>query len=322
MARDGRDENENETSRDAGDDETMFFSESKQEQGSPAPGGKNDADMADELESARMYIDLLQRQLLTAQEAARKAAQAPAMLQSLERERDKYRATVLSLAYQNKILQSDLAQTRKTTSSKEERFYDAKLQIADLREALATKEQEVEELKAARDYMPVSDSDLLAAYQRMREVFENLRSTLTCSLCYDLFKPGDVLTLECGHTMCQGCLSEWNTRHIRLYNLNTTPDCPECRAPGKHFVKVYLLEEVVRTVDRLERLEAEHEALRQAERKLAHEQAQMSQPEQVMDIEDPPAAGSDEDSEIVTLLLERKRNRYASVKPEDNGSSA
>ena len=106
----------------------------------------------------------------------------------------------------------------------------------------------------------------------MREVFENLRSTLTCSLCYDLYKPGDVLTLECGHTMCQNCLSEWNTRHIRLYNLNTTPDCPECRAPGRHFVKVgddsafkvstsadrlgqvYLLEEVVRTIDRLERL--------------------------------------------------------------------
>jgi hypothetical protein len=47
-------------------------------------------------------------------------------------------------------------------------------------------------------------------------------------------------------------------------------------------------------------IEAEHEALRQAERKLAHEQAQMSQPEQVMEVEDPPAAGSDEDSEIVT----------------------
>lgn len=90
MARDGRDENE--TRRNAGDDETMFFSESTKEQGSPAPCGKDDADMADELESARMYIDLLQRQLLTAQDTARKAAQAPAMLQSLERERNKYRA--------------------------------------------------------------------------------------------------------------------------------------------------------------------------------------------------------------------------------------
>lgn len=93
MAR-GETEPKTETSRDAGDDETMFFSESKASR--PGPGGdKHDdshADMADKLESARMYIDLLQRQLLTAQEAARKAAQAPAMLQSLERERDKYRA--------------------------------------------------------------------------------------------------------------------------------------------------------------------------------------------------------------------------------------
>ena len=87
-------------------------------------------------------------------------------------------------------------------------------------------------------------------------------------------------------------------------------------------MQVYLLEEVVRTVDRLERLgesfhtvatniakrclaftEAEHEALRQADRKMAHEQAQMSQPEQVMEVEDPPPAGSDEDSEIVTYVL-------------------
>ena len=42
-----------------------------------------------------------------------------------------------------------------------------------------------------------------------------------------------------------------------MYNLTTTPECPECRLPGKHYVKVYLLEEVVRTVNRLDRLEAQ-----------------------------------------------------------------
>lgn len=105
----------------------------------------------------------------------------------------------------------------------------------------------------------------------MRDVFENLRSTLSCSLCYEIFKPGDVTTLECGHTMCRQCLQQWNDSHIRLYNLATTPDCPECRQPGRHYVKVFLLEEVVRTVDRLERLEAEAEAMKQADRKAALE---------------------------------------------------
>lgn len=137
----------------------------------------------------------------------------------------------------------------------------------------------------------------------MREVFESLRSTLSCSLCYEIFKPGDVLTLECGHTMCNTCLSEWNVRHIRLYNLNTTPDCPECRAPGRHFVKVYMLEEAVRTVDRLAVrgkcashiplgladvgiVEAEREALRQAERKLATEAETAQKQDQPMHIEE------------------------------------
>lgn len=80
--------------------------------------------------------------------------------------------------------------------------------------------------------------------------------------------------------MCRQCLQQWNDSHIRLYNLATTPDCPECRQPGRHYVKVckqklfvnandaehiadlisllllqvFMLEEVVRTVDRLERL--------------------------------------------------------------------
>lgn len=115
------------------------------------------------------------------------------------------------------------------------------------------------------------DKDLHEAYLRMRDVFENLRSTLSCSLCYELFKPGDVTTLECGHTMCRHCLKQWNDSHVRLYNLATTPDCPECRQPGKHYVKVYLLEEVVRVVDRLERLEADAEAMKQADRKAALE---------------------------------------------------
>lgn len=39
---------------------------------------------------------------------------------------------------------------------------------------------------------------------------------------------------------------------------------------------MYVLEEVVRTVDRLDRLEAEHEAMKQAERKVELEAQQMA----------------------------------------------
>lgn len=43
-------------------------------------------------------------------------------------------------------------------SGKEERYVDAQLQIADLKEALLLKEKEIEELQAAREYMPTSVS--------------------------------------------------------------------------------------------------------------------------------------------------------------------
>lgn len=106
-------------------DEPMFFAESRR---AKADSG-NVTDMADELESAKMYIDLLQKQLKKAQETARNADQA--VIRNLEVERDRYRSarcygnflkfvnahtpsqTVLSLAYQNKLLQADLSKTRK-----------------------------------------------------------------------------------------------------------------------------------------------------------------------------------------------------------------
>lgn len=147
----------------------------------------------------------------------------------------------------------------------------------------------------------------------MRNVFENLRSTLSCSLCYELFKPGDVTTLECGHTMCRQCLQQWNDSHIRLYNLATTPDCPECRQPGRHYVKVFLLEEVVRTVDRLERLEAEAEAMKQAERKAALEaERASSQPaaevEDTMKVSGDLAEDTDEEAAEVSANLLGRAN--------------
>lgn len=116
--------------------------------------------------------------------------------------------------------------------------------MQDLKEALRIKEMEIEELKEARGHLPTDvsgrmhnvqirnvpsrgyagaavcspltcslllhltqDADLLEGYKRMREVFDNLRSTLSCSLCYESFKPNDVLTLECGHTMCREYVS-------------------------------------------------------------------------------------------------------------------
>ncbi|KAK9895745.1 hypothetical protein P389DRAFT_210619 [Cystobasidium minutum MCA 4210] len=258
-----------------------------------------------ELETLYASLESCKKQLMQARQNERRNAGLANSLASMERERDRYRSTVLSLAYQNKVLNDELTRSRKGLSGREEKYVDARLQIQDLKEALALKEREVEELQAARDYVPTSDKDLLDAYYRMREVFDNLRSTLSCSLCYELFKPNDATTLECGHTMCRHCLQQWNDSHIRLYNLATTPDCPECRQPGRHYVKVFLLEEVVRTVDRLERLEAEAEAMKQAERKAAleAERASKASAEPETAHEDEAAGDTDDESAEVSATL-------------------
>lgn len=270
----------------------------------------------DEVENYRLYIDLLQRQLQKAKETVKTQSIELSKIGSLERERDRYRATVLSLAHQNKLLQQELNQSRRGLSGKEERYVDARLQVQDLREALRIKEMEVEELKEARDHLPTSDAELLAGYQRMREVFDNLRSTLSCSLCYEVFKPNDVLSLECGHSMCRECLKKWSDTHVRLYNLATTPDCPECRVPGRHYVKVYLLEEVVRTVDRLDRLEAAHET--------ALNEARKSQLNGRQGASESPREHEEEPNLVSTppppAVLERERARYR-VQPTSPESS-
>lgn len=77
----------------------------------PAPSGEGS--LHEELQNARMHIEILQRQLHQALEAHRASSAELARLHTMERDRDKYRATVLSLAFQNKVLNDELSKTRK-----------------------------------------------------------------------------------------------------------------------------------------------------------------------------------------------------------------
>lgn len=155
-----------------------------------------------ELEALYASLESCKKELAQARQNERRNAALASNLASMERERDRYRAvsllfeiysmwmrllinggvcstqTVLSLAYQNKVLNDELTRSRKVgysilfkrsydllltyslqgLSGREEKYVDARLQIQDLKEALALKEREVEELQAARDYVPTSVS--------------------------------------------------------------------------------------------------------------------------------------------------------------------
>lgn len=83
---------------------------------SKAPAASEQGSAYEELQNARMHIEILQRQLHQALEAHRASSAEIARLHTIERDRDKYRATVLSLAFQNKVLNDELSKTRKVST--------------------------------------------------------------------------------------------------------------------------------------------------------------------------------------------------------------
>ena len=61
--------------------------------------------------------------------------------------------------------------------------------------------------------------------EQVREKFENAAQ---CPICFEL-RPGDMLTLvECGHTLCKQCRSEWAQKSAELSG-GCQMECPTCR---------------------------------------------------------------------------------------------
>ncbi|GAA6048061.1 hypothetical protein JCM3770_000172 [Rhodotorula araucariae] len=127
--------------------------------------------------------------------------------------------------------------------------------------ALQLKEAELAALRLEMVEHPVSESDLKHRYDQLVEIFENIKETLSCAVCYEPYGRDQAVSLMCGHTFCKSCYKSWEERHMEAFKLSPVagqylgPECPECRlADGRRGrIRVWSLEEVVRLVDRATR---------------------------------------------------------------------
>lgn len=100
---------------------------------------------------------------------------------------------------------------------------------------LQRKEAELVALRAEQAEQPISANDLAHRFEQLSDLFTQLQDTLTCPVCYEPFGRGQAVSLQCGHTFCQTCYTEWEQRHVEAFKnsprqgVYTGPECPECR---------------------------------------------------------------------------------------------
>ncbi|GAA5850748.1 hypothetical protein JCM9279_003908 [Rhodotorula babjevae] len=127
--------------------------------------------------------------------------------------------------------------------------------------ALQLKEAELVALRAEMEEQPVCEGDLLHRYEQLAEIFNLVKDTLSCAVCYEPYAKDEATSLLCGHTFCRACYTSWEQRSIEAFKLSPAagqyhgPECPECRTADarRGRVRIWSLEEVVRLVDRAQR---------------------------------------------------------------------
>ncbi|GAA5892263.1 hypothetical protein JCM8208_001496 [Rhodotorula glutinis] len=127
--------------------------------------------------------------------------------------------------------------------------------------ALQLKEAELAALRVEMEEHPVCEGDLVHRYEQLVEIFDLVKDTLSCAVCYEPYQKDQATSLLCGHTFCRACYTSWEQRSIEAFKLSPAngqylgPECPECRTADvrRGRVRIWSLEEVVRLVDRAQR---------------------------------------------------------------------
>ncbi|KAF8583899.1 hypothetical protein K439DRAFT_1188989 [Ramaria rubella] len=79
---------------------------------------------------------------------------------------------------------------------------------------------------------------------------EELEDHILCEICQDrLWQPYTLV--ECGHTQCQSCLTDWFNTALTANPNHPRYECPKCRTRVRHKpIDNFMLKEVVRAISR------------------------------------------------------------------------
>ncbi|SCZ96003.1 BZ3500_MvSof-1268-A1-R1_Chr8-1g09939 [Microbotryum saponariae] len=186
-------------------------------------------------------------------------------IQKLAHELDQANQHAHHLALQNRAaqhrireLQDLLAIQQRLTSDTQATLHLTESRLESLTHSYNSTQTELSTLRTELSKTPTTSLDLFFRYRQLQDLWDQARDTLSCPVCFDFIGKGQVVSLLCGHTFCQGCWTEWENKHLVEFKTSTQqgryfgPDCPECRESGVRHgkVRVWALEEVIRFVER------------------------------------------------------------------------
>ncbi|SGY39693.1 BQ5605_C003g02265 [Microbotryum silenes-dioicae] len=186
-------------------------------------------------------------------------------IQKLTHELDQANQHAHHLALQNRAaqhrireLQDLLAIQQRLTSDTQATLHLTESRLESLTHSYNSAQSELSTLRTELSKTPTTSLDLFFRYKQLQDLWDQARDTLSCPVCFDFIGKGQVVSLLCGHTFCQGCWTEWENKHLVEFKTSTQqgryfgPDCPECRESGVRHrkVRVWALEEVIRLVER------------------------------------------------------------------------
>jgi len=177
-----------------------------------------------------------------------------------------------------------------------------------------------------------------------------MRESCICPMCYETLKKEKWASLRCGHVFCLSCLDLYAKAHRDTWKNSPNvmgvypgPDCPECRLPvlpsssgsrkspfetghpdlGTGKWRVWLLEELLRLVQKDEVKEEEEEREWQEEKekfrrgevpspppKLHDDDEERKRRESTMDVDEEEVKNKEESFD---MLRDRKRSPYSNT---------